>query len=163
MESERCKPYANIHNSGDMPTYRPAGLSQYVLERFSTKSPPYHVTRDDVSNSLQRLKVEQITSNQSVRGRGGVIVVLYKTRRAGLSEPSLEREIDLHLSRYHTLRYWAGAPDQHSQTNRLYRQIRIGAAHRELSRLNKERFLASGYTWCSSRPLAPWLPRHGAF
>ena len=54
---------------------------------------------------LQRLEVEQITGHQSVRGRYGVIVMLYKTRRAGISEPSWEREMDLHLPRLPILRY----------------------------------------------------------
>eukprot|EP00904_Undaria_pinnatifida_P007854 jgi/Undpi1/4199/HiC_scaffold_16.g07566.m1 len=110
---ERCKPCANPHDSGDMPKYLPAGLTQYVLNKFSKKSPPYHVTQDDVSTPLQRLEVEQITGHQSVRGRGGIIAVLYKTHWAGLSEPSWEREMDFHLSRSHILRYWTGTPDQH--------------------------------------------------
>ena len=49
--------------------------------------------------------------------------------------------MDLHLSRSHILRYWAGTPDQHRQTNRLYRRMWIGAARRDLSRNNGERFL----------------------
>ena len=128
-----------------MSKYLPAGLTQYMLNNVSKKSPPYHVTQDDVSTPLQRLEVEQITGHQSVRGRGGVIAVLYKTHWARLSEPSWEREMDLHLSRPHILRYWAGTPGQHRQTNRRYRRMRIGAAQRELSRNNGERFLASGY------------------
>ena len=101
---ERCKPCASPLDSGDMPKYLPAGLTQYVLNKFSKKSPPYHVTQDDVSTPLQWLEVEKITGHQSVRGRGGVIAVLYKTHWAGLSEPSWEREMDLHLSRSHILR-----------------------------------------------------------
>ena len=46
---ERCKPCANPHDSGDMPQYLPAGLTQYVLNIFSKTSTPYHVTQDDVS------------------------------------------------------------------------------------------------------------------
>ena len=72
---------------------------------FSKTSPPYQVTQDNVSTPLQRLEVEQITGHQSVQGRGGVIAVLYKTHWAKLSEPSWEREMDLHLSRSHILRY----------------------------------------------------------
>ena len=83
--------------------------------------------------------------------------MLYKTHWVRLSEPSLEREMDLHLSRSHILRYWAGTPDQHRQTNRLYRRMRIGAAQRELSRNNGERVLAPGYA-CVSR--AEWLRRY---
>ena len=99
---ERCKPCANPHDSGDMPKNLQEGLTQYVLNIFFKKSPPHHVTQDDVSTPLQQLEVEQITGHQSVRGRGGVIAILYKTYWAGLSEPSWEREIDLHLSRSHT-------------------------------------------------------------
>ena len=101
---ERCKPCADPHDCGDLPKYLPAGLTQYVLNNFSKKSPPYHITQDDVSTPLQRLKVEQITGHRSVRGRGGVIAVVHKTHWAGLSEPSWEREMDLHLSRSHILR-----------------------------------------------------------
>ena len=154
---ERCKPCANPHDSGDMPKYLPAGLTQYVLNKCSKKSPPYHVIQDDVSTPLQRLEVEQITGHPSVRGRGGVITVLYKTHWAGLSEPSWDREMDLHLSRSHIVRYWAGTPDQHRQTNRLYRRMRIGAAQRELSRNNGERFLTPGYACI---PRADWFRRY---
>ena len=109
------------------------------------------------STPLQRLKVEQITGHQSVRGRGGVVAVLYKTHWAGFSEPSWDRGMDLHLSRSHTLRYWAGTPDPHHQTKRLHRRMRIGAAQRELSRNNGERFLAPGYACV---PRADWIRRY---
>ena len=52
MAIERCKPCANPHDSGDMPQYLPAGLTQYVFINFPKKSPPYHVTQDDVSTPL---------------------------------------------------------------------------------------------------------------
>ena len=128
---ERCQPCANPHDSSDMPTHLPEGLTQDVLNNFSKKSPSYHVTQDDVSTPLQRLEVEKISGHQSVRGRGGIMAVLYNTHWVGLSNPSWEPEMDLHLSRSHILRYWAGTPDQHRQTNRLYRRMRIGAAQRE--------------------------------
>ena len=154
---DRCKSCANPHDSGDMPKYLPAWLTQYVLNKCSKKSPPYHVTEGGFSTPLQRLEVEQITGHQSVRGQGGVIAVLHETHWAGLLEPSWEREMDLHLSRSHILRYWAGTPDQHRQTNCLYRPMQIGAAQRELSRNNGERFLAPGYACV---PRADWLRRY---
>ena len=43
---------------------------------YPRNPPPYHVTQDDVSTPLQRLEVEKITRHQSVRRRGGVIVVM---------------------------------------------------------------------------------------
>ena len=147
---ERCKSCANPHDSNDMPKYLPARLTQYVLNLFLKKSPPYHVTQDDASTPLQRLEVEKITGHQSVRGRGGVIAVLYMTHWVGISEPSREREMHLELYRTHILRYWAGTPDQQRQTNRLYRRMRIGAAQRERSRNNGEYFLVPGYA-CAPR------------
>ena len=53
--------------------------------------------------------------------------------------------MDLHLSRSHILRYWAGTPNQHRRTSRLYRRMRIGEAQREISCSNAERFVAPGY------------------
>ena len=154
---ERCKPCANPHDSGDMPKLLPAGRTQYVLNKFSKTSPPYHVTQNDVSTPLERLEVEKITGYQSIRGRGGVIAVQYKTHWAGLSEPSWEREMELHLSRTHILRYLAGTLDQHNQTNRFYYRIRIWAAQRELCRNNMKRFPAPGHACV---PRADWLRRY---
>ena len=149
---QRCSPCASPHYHGDMPKYLSAGLTRYVLNNFSRKSPLYHVTQDDVS-TLQRLEVE-ITGHQSVRGRGEVIAVMCETHWTGLSGPSGEREMGLQLFRHELLRYWAGTPNQYRQTNRLYRRMRIGAAQRELSQSNGERFLAPGY---GCVPRTEWL------
>ena len=145
----RCKPCANPHDAEDLPRFLPTGLTQYVLNNYTTKSPPYHVTENDVSTSVERLEVEQITGHQSVRGRGGVIAVLYQTHWKGLLRPSWEREMDLQHSRSQILRYWTGTPDQHRQTNRRYRAMRIGAAARELARAKGERYLPPGYSFVS--------------
>ena len=75
---QRCKPCENPHDRGGMPKYWPTGLTQYVLNNFSKKSPRYRVTQDDVSTLVQRLEVEKITRHQSVRGRGGFIAVTYE-------------------------------------------------------------------------------------
>ena len=156
---ERCKPCFNPHDIGDMPKYLSAGLTQYVLYNFSKKSPPYDVSQGHVSTSLQPLEVEQI-GHQSVRGRGGVIAVLYRTRWSGFSEPSWEREIDLHLSRCHIMRYWAGTPDQHLQTTASTDECGSGGTTRALPQ-QRGMFPSAGLCLCSPRPLAPSLPRHG--
>ena len=145
----RCKPCANPHDTEDMPRFLPAGLTQYVLNNYTTKSPPYHVTEDDVSAPVERLEVEQITGHQSVRGRGGVMAVLYETHWRGILRPSWEREMDLQHSRHLILRYWSGSPNQHRTTNRRYRAMRIGAAMRELARTKGDRYLPSGYSLVS--------------
>ena len=133
-----------------MPKYLPAGLTPDVLNIFSKTSPPYHVTQDNVLAPLQKLEVETITGGHSVRGRGDVIALLYKTHWVGLCEPSWSRKwtstspaptFCVILSRY---------SDQHHQTIRLYRRMRISAAQRELSRNNREHFLAPGYA-CVTR------------
>ena len=83
-------------------------------------------------------------------------MVTYDTHWAGLLTPSWEHEQDLQHHRLHTLRYWSGTPSQHRQSNRLYRQMRIGGAHRELARTPSELFLAPGY---SLYPRILWLRR----
>ena len=65
--------------------------------------------------------------------------------------------MNLHLSRLHILRYWAGTSGQHCQTSCLYHRMTIGVAQRELSHNNGERFLAQGYA-CVTR--ADWLRRY---
>ena len=65
--------------------------------------------------------------------------------------------MDLYLSRPDILRYWTGAQNQHRQTNRLYRLMRIGAAQRELSRSIGDRFLAPSYACV---PRADWLRQY---
>ena len=50
--------------------------------------------------------------------------------------------------------YWAGTPNQDLETNRLYRRMRIGAAQRELSRNNGERYFGHGY---ARVPRTEWL------
>ena len=116
VSMQRCKLYANRHYQGDMPDYLPAGLMEYVLNNVSKNSPPYHVTQDDVSTPLQRLEAEKITGHQSVRGRGGVIAVMYETHWTGLSGPSWERQMDLQLFRHELLLCWASTPNHHRQS-----------------------------------------------
>ena len=114
-----------------------------MLHNLSKKSPPYHVTQADIVTPFQRLEVQKITRQQRVRGRVEVIAVTYETQWTGVSRPSWERRMDLQLFRHELFRYWAGTPNQHHQTNRVYRRIRNGAAKRELSRRNGERYFSA--------------------
>ena len=82
--------------------------------------------------------------------------MLYETHWKGLLRTSWEREVDLNHSRRHILQYWDGTPDQHRQTNRLYRQMRIGSAQRELAREKGERSTSPGYDLVSR---AVWAKR----
>ena len=132
------------------------GRSNACSTFLRKKSPPYHATQDDVSALLQRLEVERITGHQLVRGR--VIAVMYKAHWTGLFRPSWEREMDLPPALTpagFALLGWHSEPTPR-QTNSLHRQMRMGAAQRELSRANGQRFLAPGY---GREPRADWL-RH---
>ena len=116
-----------------------------MLNNLTQKPRPYYVIQGGVLAPLQRLEMEKITGHRSVRRRGGVIAVMYETHWTGLSRSSWKREMTLQLARQQILLCWAGNPNQHRQTNHLYRQMRIGAAQREPSRVDGERFLAPGY------------------
>ena len=125
-----------------------------MLNNFPTYPSPYHVTQDDVSPPLQRLEVEKITGHQSLRGGGGVIAVMHEALDWALSPIMGTGDGPPALTTTY-LPYWAGTPSQHHKTNRLlHRQMRIGAAQRELFHANRERFLAPGY---GRMPRADWL------
>ena len=135
----RYKPCANLCDAGDIPLYLPAGLTQYALHAFATKSPPYHVTTDDVATPPISLDVAKLTGNQCVRGRGGAIAVLYETHWDGLLCPTWERELDLQAFRHRILTYRAAGLAQHQLHTRQYQQLRINAAAREIARTKEER------------------------
>ena len=60
----RCKPCANPYDADDIRRHLPAGLTQYVLHAFTTKSPPYHVTTDDVSTPpIQSMSLRSQVTN----------------------------------------------------------------------------------------------------
>ena len=141
----RCKPCANPYDADDIPRHLPAGLTQYVLHTFATKSPPYHVTTDDVSTSPILIDVAKITGHQCVRGRGGAIGVLYETHWNGILRPTWERELDLQAFRHLILAYRANGPDHHQPNTRKYQQLRINAAAREIARAKGERHLPGSY------------------
>eukprot|EP00904_Undaria_pinnatifida_P010339 jgi/Undpi1/6435/HiC_scaffold_20.g08916.m1 len=154
VANERCKPCRNPDDIHHIPNYLPSGLTAYAHIAFAAKLPPYHMTLDDISTPPERLGGEQIMDHQLVRGRDGVIAVLYKTHWAGFLSPSWERELDLQRSRCHILLYWSDTPTQHRQANRL--RIPTDAPQRELSRSQGQFFLALG------EPLSISIGRFGA-
>ena len=88
---ERCKPCCSPDDTNGIPKNLPADLTKYVLNSFTSKSPPFHVTFNYVSPPPERLEVEQVAGHQLVRGRGGFIAVLYEKHWVVLLSPSLER------------------------------------------------------------------------
>ena len=141
-----------------MPKYLPVGLTQYVPNIFSKKSPPYHVTQDDVSTPLRRLEMEQTPTIS--RSGGEVASSPCYTRRTGrdsLNLPGSRKLTSTPPAPTLCVVGPARRTSQHRQTTRLYRRMRIGAVQRELSRNNGERFLAPG---CACVTRADWLRRN---
>ena len=141
----RYKPCANPYDADHIPRHLPAGLTQYVLHAFATKSLPYHVTTYDVSTPLILIDVAQITGHQSVRDRGGAIAFLYETHWNGILRPKWEQELDLQAFRHLILAYRENGPDLHQANTRQYQQLRINAAAREIARAKGERHLPGSY------------------
>ena len=150
-----CKPCANPYDADDIPRHALAGLTQYVLHAFATKSPPYHVTMDDVSTPPILIDVAKITGHQFVRGRGDAVAVLYETHWNGILRPTWERELDLQAFRHLILAYWANGPDHYQPNTRKYQQLRINAAARETARAKGDRHLPSSYRLTLTTSTAP--------
>lgn len=111
----RFKPCANPKDADDMSQHRSAGLTQYILHAFATKTHPYHVTTEDVSTSPILIEVTKITGHQCLRDRGGALAALYKTHWKGILRPIWQLELDLQ-----TLPFWASGPDHRQLNTRHY-------------------------------------------
>lgn len=103
----RCTPRRIPHDASDTLIYLLAGLTHYVLCKHTAKSLP--MTADDVPTPPERLVAEQVTTHQTVRGRGDFIAATHQTYWRGLLLPAREREMDLQHSRSTILLYGAGS------------------------------------------------------
>ena len=95
MSVDRYKMCHNPSDDSDIHKLLPAGLSKYVLNFFTDKSPPFHPTTEDVVKSSILVDIEKVTGHQLVRGRGAKLAVMYETHWERLSSITWEREIDL--------------------------------------------------------------------
>ena len=145
----RCKPCATGHRGhAEIPSCWP--YTQYVLNNYSTKSPPYHLTEDDVSAPVVRLDIKQITGHYSVRGRGGVMAVIYEIALAWYTPPFFGARDGARdgpptfKMPYFAVLIWFSQPTPY-QANRCYRAMRIGVAMRERAHQG-DRYLPSGYS-----------------
>ena len=132
----QCATSLSLHN------YRPAAgpvTRLLVVLPLAQSSLPF-----EHPGAVKQSRLHATDDDSSVTCHG-VIAVIYKTHWMGLAEPYWGREMDLQHSRNHILRYWTGTSDQHRQTNRFHRRMRIGAAQREFSRNKGEHFLAPSY------------------
>ena len=135
---QRCKPCANPHDHGDMPKYLPAGLTQCVLNNFS-KNPPRATSLKTTFRLLFKTRRgEDHRTPIGSRSRWGHLGHFrdVRTGQVSLDRPGSGKWTpSFSATRCRApgpaLRISA-APNQHRQTNRLYRRMRIGAAQREL-------------------------------
>ena len=65
-----CRLCANPCDSDDTPKYLMGELAQCVLNELAEKPPPYHVTLNNVSTPLRRLKVGTGSSRRCTRRSG---------------------------------------------------------------------------------------------
>lgn len=110
----RCKPCQLTHDKRGMPKYSPGGVSQKALSRHAIKTPPDHVTRDDVETFIERGAVDMITGHQPVRALRGKIAVMFGTHWQGLVHVTWERELDLAPFLRNVFLYWIGIPSARS-------------------------------------------------
>ena len=106
-------------------------------------------TLDGVSTPPESPEGECVMGYQLVRGRNGVIALLYERHCTGFLSPFREHDLDPQHSRRHILLWWSDTPTQHQQVNHLHGQMHIGAAQQKLSRSHGPFFLAPGYTMLS--------------
>ena len=117
-----------------------------MLNSFSTKSPPFHVTLGDSSPPLERLegRPDLGTSTRSRPGRrphghvrdpSGRTFQPFMGTRTGPTIPPASHPPVL-----------VAHPLTTPPVQPLHRQMRIGAAHRELARIRGEVFLPLGYS-----------------
>ena len=99
-------PYCHTLNTGVV------GRTIMATARGLFFSPPTKVA----TCPLSVWRSTRFPNRRSVRGRGGVIAVLYETHWKGLLRPSWERESDLFHFSQHIFNYWAGAPLQLTST-----------------------------------------------
>ena len=125
----------------------------------STHSPPNpHPFTSPSTTSLHHRNASRSTRSQDiVRGRGEASSRSC-TKPIGPDLSVLHGNVNktYKYHRLHILRYWSSTPSQHRQSNRLHRQMRVAAAHRELARTQGEIFLALGYRLV---PRTLWLQR----
>ena len=141
----RGKPRTNPRYTTDLPRYLPAGLTQYVLNNYTTKSPPFHVTADDVSVPIECLEVDKIPATGPYKaGAESSQFSMKHSVKASCGHPGNANRTPLQLR----------------QANRVYRPMRVGGAHRELARDNGARFLPPGYSYVNHKTWGPPVQWH---
>ena len=152
----RCKKCTSPHEGQEGPRFLPWGLSNYVLNQYSERSPPFHLTAEDVRGlDTHRLEPLNISMHRLCRGLGGKIAVQYYTHWSGVEKTTWEEEAELKQYGNLVMRYWIGSPVQSGAENAKYRKLRILRAKREEARERGSRFVAAGHFLCCDTRARP--------
>ena len=138
------------HEGAEAPKFLPWAMSSYVRDKYSERSPPFHLTAEDVCMNLNnyRIKPTTITKHRISRGLGGNNAVQYCTSWDEVTVNSWEHETDLEQYGSIVSRYLAGEPSQIGGENAKYRRCRVQLAKRMLACVKGERHVAKGYEVC---------------
>ena len=122
----------------------------YVLYKYSERSPPFHLTAEDVCMKLDNncIKPTTITKYRISRGLGGNNAVQYYTSWDEVTVKTWEHETDLEHYGSIVSRYWAGEPVQIGGENAKNRRHRVQLAKRRLACAKGEGHVAKGYKVC---------------
>lgn len=74
-----------------MPELVPLGVSQYVLPKHATKSPPFYVIAEDPTAPIERVVIDHTSGYQLIRDRGGELAAGYLIYWKGLMRVTWER------------------------------------------------------------------------
>ena len=118
-----CKKYYK-HGGATAPRFLSWAMSNYIINKHSELSPPFHLTTDDVTAELDthRVTPRTPTRHRLTRGMGGKIAVQYSTYWDYIERPTWEHEEELQQYGNLVVSYWAGEPVQVKGENAKYRR-----------------------------------------
>lgn len=134
-------------------------MSNYVLNKYSEISPPFHLTADDVTAELDthRVTPQKLTKHRLTRGLGGKVAVQYYTYWEDLERPTWEHEEEIEQYGSLVSSYWAGEPVQVKGENAKYRRYRVQVAKRAIACAKGARHVLQGYFLCCDTRERPGL------
>ena len=146
----RCKRCFNPLEGAEPPKFLPWAMSNYVLNKYSERSPPFHLAAEDVTMELDQHRILPtfVSKHRISRGLRGKNYVQYFTSWDGVQVKTWEHETDLEQYGSLVSRYWAGEPLQVGGENAKYRRLRVQPAKRNLACARGERHAATGYKVC---------------
>ena len=123
------------------------GDEQLYVEKYSERTPPFHLTAEDVTMELDQHRVLPTFSPKHMisRGLGGKHAVQYFTSWDGVEVKTWEHETDLEQYGNLVSRSWAGEPLQVGGENAKYGRFKAQLAKRTSGCARGDRHVATEY------------------